>query len=218
MRIHKLRTSLFLVALVSFGFFLLKGAPVGLLDKLPYFSQEKNRVQEEINAKLKPVQLGGAFSLRDQSGHLVTSESLRGHFLLINFGYSACPGICITNTQTMIAALKKLGKDAERVIPIFITFDPERDTPEQLTKYIKMYHYPRLLALTGSPKDIREVAQAYKVFYEAEEHASGEDYMIDHSALIYLMGTQGEALTLFPPHTDPAKMAEKIATYLHGSA
>lgn len=160
---------------------------------------------------------GGPFSLSSSEGRRVSDMDFRGKFMLIYFGYTHCPDICPTELGAMTAALEKLGHLSQALQPIFITVDPKRDTAAILAEYRKSFH-PRLLMLTGSEADIAAAAKAYKVhrrkyLWNATAQAN-DDYGVDHSSLIYLMGPDGKFRTLFPLHTSPDRMAEVIRTYL----
>ena len=114
--------------------------------------------------------VGGPFSLTDQDGRKVTDKDFLGKYMLVFFGYTYCPDICPTELQVMSAALDNLGAKADDIQPIFITFDPQRDTPEVLKQYVTNFH-PRLIALTGTPEEIAVAAKAYRVFYSKLENS-----------------------------------------------
>jgi len=156
--------------------------------------------------------IGGPFTLVDQNGSTRRPEDFRGTLMLIYFGYTYCPDVCPTELQTMSEALERLGDKAASVQPIFITVDPERDTPEQMKSYAENFD-PRLVALTGSAAQIAEAAKAYKVFYEKAKQADG-GYAMDHSSIVFLMGRDGQYLAHFGPGTNAAAMADAIAKRL----
>jgi len=157
--------------------------------------------------------IGGPFQLTDQTGHTVTDQSFRGQFMLLYFGYGFCPDVCPTELANMATALDIMGPKAESVAPVFITVDPERDTPEFLADYVVNFH-PRLIGLTGTPENIRAVASAYKVYFAKSRKSAGDDYLMDHTSFVYLMGPDGKFLTMFRGQTDPKKMAETIERYM----
>lgn len=157
--------------------------------------------------------IGGPFQLTDQTGHTVTDQSFRGQFLLIYFGYGFCPDVCPTELANMATALDIMGPKAESVAPVFITVDPERDTPEFLADYVVNFH-PRLIGLTGTPENIRAVAKAYKVYFAKSRKSAGDDYLMDHTSFVYLMGPDGKFVTMFRGLTDPKEMAATIERYL----
>ena len=151
--------------------------------------------------------VGGPFSLTDQDGRKVTDKDFLGKYMLVFFGYTYCPDICPTELQVMSAALDNLGAKADEIQPIFITFDPQRDTPEVLKQYVTNFH-PRFIALTGTPEEIAVAAKAYRVFYSKIENSSGPDtYLMDHSTITYLMDREGKFLKHFSYSTDAAALA-----------
>lgn len=158
--------------------------------------------------------VGGPFSLVDHTGRSVTESDYRGHFLLVYFGFTYCPDVCPTELQVMATALEELGRKAERVQPLFITVDPERDTTSVLADYVKHF-YPRLVGLTGSVDQIAAVARAYRVYFakEPESQAGGSSYNVNHSSYIYLMDPAGRFLDHFTFGTAPEEIARRIARY-----
>ncbi len=159
--------------------------------------------------------IGGPFTLVGRDGKPVTDRAFRGKLMLVFFGFTHCPDICPAELQVMSAALDELGPKGNDIIPIFITLDPERDTPPVVTGYV-MNFSPRFVGLTGSPEQIAEAAKAYRVTYSKfqEDQTKPDDYTIDHSALVFLMGKDGEYLTHFAYGTPAAKMAETLRRYL----
>ena len=154
--------------------------------------------------------IGGPFSLVDHNGKPVTDKSYGGEFLLVFFGFTYCPDICPAALQTVTATLEKLGDKANRLRPLFITVDPDRDTPEQLKLYMSNFH-SRITGLTGTPEQIDAVAKAYRVYFRKVEDASNSDgYTMDHSAFIYLMAPSGDYVTHFTHVTPPDKMFERL--------
>jgi cytochrome oxidase Cu insertion factor (SCO1/SenC/PrrC family) len=159
--------------------------------------------------------VGGPFTLTDQDGKSRSDADFRGKLMLIYFGYTYCPDVCPTTLATMTEALDKLGPQAAKVQPIFITIDPTRDTPEVLKRYMANFH-PSLIGLTGSPAQIAAVAKAYRVYYAKADNGSGADYLMDHSGFIYLMGPDGKYITLLTPQSDAKEMAARIGKYIPG--
>jgi protein SCO1/2 len=159
--------------------------------------------------------IGGPFTLIGHDGKPVTDQAFRGKYMLVFFGFTHCPDICPAELQVMSAALDELGPKANEVIPIFITLDPERDTPQVVTDYVRNFGQ-RFVGLTGLPEQVAAAAKAYRVAYSKfqEEGAKPDDYTIDHVALVYLMGKDGEYLANFAYGTPAAKMAEALRRYL----
>jgi cytochrome oxidase Cu insertion factor (SCO1/SenC/PrrC family) len=154
--------------------------------------------------------VGGPFTLTDQTGRKVTDKDFLGKYMLVFFGYTYCPDICPTELQVMSAALDSLGPKADVIQPVFITIDPQRDTPEVLKQYVGNFH-PRLMGLTGTPEDIASVAKTYRVFFSRVENSASDTYLMDHSTIMYLMDPQGRFLKHFSYTTDAAALANGLA-------
>jgi cytochrome oxidase Cu insertion factor (SCO1/SenC/PrrC family) len=158
--------------------------------------------------------IGGPFALVDQTGQPRTERDFRGKLLLVYFGFTYCPDVCPTDLQAIGQAMDQLGRDADSVQPLFITLDPERDTPEHLAEYVPLFH-PRLIGLTGSPSVIQKAAEAYRVYYKRVAFDKNPaDYTVDHSAFIYLMDRDGKYLGFFPPGASAGQMVEMIRPHL----
>jgi protein SCO1/2 len=157
--------------------------------------------------------IGAPFALTDHDGKRRTDAEFRGKLMVIYFGYTNCPDICPADLTSIALALDQLGDAADAVQPVFITLDPERDTPADLAAYVTAFH-PRLIGLTGTPDDIRKVATAYKIYYVKAGNAGGADYAVDHSAFIYLVGGDGRYLGFLPPSTTPERLSDVIRQML----
>lgn len=152
--------------------------------------------------------IGGPFSLTDQDGKARTQADFRGRFMLVYFGYSFCPDVCPATLAEMGAALDKLGSRKRRVVPLFISIDPERDTPKVLKDYLKSFG-PDFIGLTGSTKNVERAAQAYHV-YILKHPLPGGSYSMDHSGVIYLMGPDGRFVTYYEDEIGPDRIAEDL--------
>jgi len=159
------------------------------------------------------AEIGGPFTLTDQTGKRVTSAEVIDGPTLIYFGYTFCPDVCPVDVAVMAAAVDLLDKQGFKVKPVFITVDPDRDTPEQLAYYAEAMH-PRMVALTGTEAEIKAVADAYKVYYQRVDTAdSAAGYLMNHSTLTYFMmpdGIRGMFRDKFPPE----EMAGEVARIL----
>lgn len=158
-----------------------------------------------------PAGVPARYLLIDGNGRAVTHEDFPGRFQLLTFGYTFCPDVCPTTLAEMAAVMKALGDDATRLQPIFISVDPERDTPSQLRSYVAFFH-PALLALTGSPQLLRRAADSFKVRYEKvrEPGAASGEYTLDHSAGMFLLGPDGVYLRKFGYGLPVAQVAAAI--------
>ena len=155
----------------------------------------------------KPL-IGGPFTLTDQTGKQVTEKDFAGRYALIFFGYTHCPDICPSALQVIAAALDKLGDKAKEITPVFISLDGERDTPAKMADYLASFG-KNFVGLTGAKDDVAAAAKAYRVFYQVvpDEKTPGE-YTIDHAAIIYLMGKDGQFVTHIPHTTNVDQVVE----------
>jgi protein SCO1 len=156
------------------------------------------------------VTIGGPFSLTAPDGTTVTDQTYQGKWLLVYFGYTFCPSSCPTTLLEIATALGKLGPDATKVQPIFITVDPKRDTPDVLAKYTQSFD-PRILGLTGTPAQIAAVAHEYGAYYVAHKSGDGaNDYTMDHSTYLYVMDPQGKFVQAFDADTPADRIADDL--------
>jgi cytochrome oxidase Cu insertion factor (SCO1/SenC/PrrC family) len=146
------------------------------------------------------VQIGGPFELVDQHDATRTDADFRGSYLLIYFGFTYCPDLCPTTLLKVADALEELAAlsptKAERVVPVFISVDPERDTPEALRGYAEQFD-PRLVALTGTPRALAKVGRKYGVFSAKVLTGESGGYVMDHTSFLYLMGPDGKYVQHF---------------------
>lgn len=160
---------------------------------------------------LAGARIGGPFTLTDQNGKTVTDADFAGKYRIVYFGYTYCPDVCPTDLTKIGAALRTLDKQAPRtaqkIVPLFITVDPERDTPAQLKQYVGNFH-PRLVGLTGKPEAIAQVAKAYAIAYMKQPTPSG--YLMGHTQVAYLMGPDGKPITSLPLEKDPPAIVAEL--------
>ncbi|MFZ5792402.1 MAG: SCO family protein [Pseudomonadota bacterium] len=154
-----------------------------------------------------PAAIGGPFSLTDQDGRPVTDADYAGKWKLVFFGFTSCPEVCPTTLNQMALTLKALGPLADEVQPLFITVDPERDTPAVLKSYTEAFD-ARITGLTGTPEQIAAVAKAYGAFYQ--KVPQGDDYTMDHSTLIYVMRPDGRFQMVLRHNDVPDDMATRL--------
>jgi len=164
--------------------------------------------------------LDAHFSLTDQNGMRRTDADFRGKYMLVFFGYTYCPDVCPTTLAIEAEALDKIGAAASLVAPIFISVDPQRDTPDRLKSYLASFEArepssPRIkfVGLTGSEEEIAKAAESYRVYYRAHLdalHSNGADYSIDHTANVYLMSPEGRFVAYYSPGVLPDEMAADL--------
>jgi protein SCO1/2 len=170
----------------------------------PVAAQSAHQLQAEESVGINPRYL-----LQDPHGRSVTNEDFRGRFQLIAFGYTYCPDVCPTTLVEMAAILKQLGDQAERLQPIFITVDPERDTRKVLQTYTEFFD-PRILGLTGSPALVRRAADNFKIRYAKVREPGSDNYAVDHSAGMFLLGPDGSFIKKFAFATPVDQIAAQI--------
>jgi protein SCO1/2 len=178
---------------------------------------------KQMAAKASPpppatATIGGAFSLTDQDGHAVTDKTYAGDYTLVYFGYASCPDVCPTTLHTLARVLEKLGPDAKRVHVLFVTTDPARDTPAALKKYTALFGSARIIGLTGTAAQIRDVEAKYKVYAQKNQDPALNGYTVDHSSVVYFMAPGGASLGFFGIDDTADAMTAKIKAALGGGA
>jgi protein SCO1 len=158
--------------------------------------------------------IGGPFALVDQTGRAVADTEYRGRYMLIFFGYTFCPDVCPTTLSTVAGAMDKLNAyQQKKVVPIFITVDPARDTPAVMKDYVAAFG-PAIVGLTGSEEQIAQVAKEFKVYAAKVKSDKPGQYTVDHSAILYLMGPDGHFVAHFPHGTSADDLAAGLKKYL----
>jgi len=191
--------------------FVAAGLAIGAVVALAVFPEARQAfLPGPLSTTSGKALVGGPFALTDDSGKRVTDKDYRGRYMLVFFGFTSCPDICPAGLQLIAAALENLGAKADRITPLFISVDPERDTPEKLAEYVKNFS-PRIVGLTGTPDEIAAVAKAYKVYYKkVPNEAVPGDYSMDHTSIIYVMNPDGEFVTHFSPATTLEDVTAKL--------
>ena len=161
---------------------------------------------------MRPI--GGSFALVDTNGRTVTDRDFRGRYVLLYFGYTTCPDICPTTLHDMAEALDRLGPKGARVQPLFVTVDPQRDTPAVLRAYVAAVD-PHLVALTGGDDAVAAMLKSYRVeraFRPMPAHRGG--YLVDHSSVLYLLGPDGSFIAPVRADEPADRMAADIAAHV----
>lgn len=164
-------------------------------------------------AERLPLDIGGDFALVDQRGQVRRSEEFDGRLKLVWFGYTECPHACPMALGTMSAALDEMGAEAESVVPLFVTVDPEHDTPARMAAHLANFH-PSFVGLTGARDDIAQVRAAYRAAAQRIGDPGAFERLFEHTTLIYLMGRGGEPLSLLPAMLPPGRIAAIVRGYL----
>jgi protein SCO1/2 len=153
--------------------------------------------------------VGGPFSLVDASGKRVTEKDFAGRKMLVFFGFTSCPDVCPGGLQVIAAALQKLGAKADKIAPVFITLDAERDPPAKVAEYAKSFS-PKLIGLSGTAEEVNAAAKAYRVYFKKVPGSDPANYNIDHSSIIYLMDEAGQYITHYPYPITVDELAAKL--------
>jgi protein SCO1/2 len=162
-------------------------------------------------AQLGPAAIGAPFSLTAQNGRVFSNAELTGRPYLVFFGYTHCPDFCPTALFDISAAFKELGAE-KKIAALFITVDPDRDTPDVLKTYLENFD-PRIIGLTGDTPSIQAVAKAFKVFI-MRVPSEDPDYRVDHTSAVYLMDKEGRFVTVFNLARPPGQAAKELERYL----
>ena len=158
--------------------------------------------------------IGGPFQLIDQDGKPISDQDMKGKPFLVFFGFTHCPDVCPTALFEVSELMRALGKDADRTSALFITVDPERDTPAKLKDYLSSFD-PRLRAATGDRRSIEAAEKAYRVYAKKiPSEKGGDDYSMDHTALVYLMDKQGRFVAPFNLKRTPEASAAELRKFL----
>jgi protein SCO1/2 len=160
------------------------------------------------------VDYGRTLALTDHNGQLRTLQDFRGKAVVLFFGFTHCPDVCPTTLADLSQALKQLGPDAQRVQVLFVTVDPERDTPQALAKYVTAFD-PRFLGLFGDAEATRRTAQEFKIYYEKRK--TGDSYSVDHSGQSYVIDPQGRLRLLVRPDRIRQDLAEDLKALLQSA-
>ena len=164
-------------------------------------------------------QIDASFAgLRDTRGVAVDEHALATRYRLVTFGFTTCPNVCPLTLMGIHQALEQLGPDAARILPVFVSVDPQRDTPRALSAYVNAFDV-RIIALSGSPRAVERVAQQYRIFFDRRTlDAKSGSYAVEHSAFVLLVDPQQRIRGAIPATATPAEIAARIVQAVHEGA
>jgi len=158
--------------------------------------------------------LGGDFALTNQDGKRTRLKDFRGRVVVMFFGYTYCPDICPVTLAKIARVKNGLGPQGKKVQPLYVSVDPERDTPARLKAYIENFE-AGAVGLTGTPAEVAKAARLFRVRYEREEKQPGTEYLVSHTAYVYVVDRQGKLRYVFPPDVDDGLLAEAARRLLN---
>jgi protein SCO1 len=165
-----------------------------------------------MNKSVGKARIGGSYSLVDHNGRPVTSADFHGKYVLMYFGFVNCPDVCPAEMERLAAVIDAVDADPQlkgNVTPVFISVDPARDSVDEVAEYVADYH-PKMVGLTGTPQQIETICKSFRVFYHVASELSEDDYMIDHSIIMYLMDRRGEFVDFFGTNMTLDDIKERV--------
>ena len=188
-------------------------APVAETEEVPDEAIAAKPADNFDPADVSAMKVGGPFSLTDHNGKAVTEKDYAGKYKLMYFGFTSCPDICPTELQKFNMALEELGDDAKNIVPIFVTTDPERDTPEVMKEYVAMFN-PNIVGLTGTKDQLKQIEDEFKVYAVRQDVSNGgpgtKTYVMNHSSFTYFLGPDDKLLLIFRNEDAADVLAEHI--------
>ena len=161
-------------------------------------------------------QIGGSFNLLNKAGESVTDKDVITKPSLVYFGYTFCPDVCPFDVARNADAVDELDARNYDVTPVFISIDPERDTPEVVGEFSELIH-ERMIGLTGTPEQVKAASQAYRTYYRKQENGDPDYYLVDHSTFTYLVLPEAGFVDFFRREVTPEEMADRVACYIDAS-
>uniref|UniRef100_A0A8C0IGN6 Synthesis of cytochrome C oxidase 1 n=1 Tax=Bubo bubo TaxID=30461 RepID=A0A8C0IGN6_BUBBB len=187
------------------------GCGMDVFDPLLFFVE----LEKERNRGIGKPLLGGPFSLVNHEGQPKTSKDYIGQWVLIYFGFTHCPDICPDELEKMIEVVDEIDRipSLPNLTPLFITIDPERDNEEAIARYVKEFS-PKLIGLTGTRAQIDQVAKAYRVYYSEGPKDEDDDYIVDHTIIMYLLGPDGDFVDYYGQNKRSTEISASIAAHM----
>jgi len=191
------------------------GIIVGVMMSFYYYAKglKEEAIANERKKTIGKAKIGGSFDLIDHNGKPAKSEDFHGQWVLLYFGFTHCPDICPEEMEKMAEVVDILTKSKEQVQPLFISVDPERDGVKEVAEYVKEFH-PRLIGLTGTVEMVKDACKGFRVYYSAGPKDDDEDYIVDHTIIVYLLNPDGEFVDYYGQTKDKDMMSSSIMIHM----
>lgn len=191
------------------------GIVMGIL--LAFYTYAKNKKEAAVMAERKKqigkAKIGGGFNLVDHNGKPASSDDFLGQWLLLYFGFTHCPDICPEELEKMAEVVDKMEKENRSLQPLFITVDPKRDGVKEVAEYIKEFH-PKMIGLTGTEEQIKHCCRNYRVYYSQGPEDEDEDYIVDHTIIIYVINPDGEFVDYYGQTKDVKMIMDSVKFHM----
>ncbi|KAF0853126.1 mitochondrial CIV assembly protein Sco1 [Andalucia godoyi] len=185
---------------------------------LYYWYDQEKRQKATASSKVQSyggVKIGGPFSLTDTMKRTVTEEDFKGKFAILYFGFTMCPDVCPTEMDKLTAAVNRIEKryGSGIVQPVFISVDPKRDSPERIKAYLADFH-PSFIGLTGTYDQIADVTKKFRVYWSKPDDSAGDDYVVDHSIIMYVLHPSGEFIDYYGKNLNADEVTQKLTAHI----
>lgn len=193
----------------------LSGIIIGILYGFYYYARsiKEEEIRKDRKKMIGKAKIGGTFELVDHHGKTRKSEEFLGQWILLYFGFTHCPDICPEELEKIAEIVDTLAKEKRVLQPLFISVDPKRDGVKEVAEYVKEFH-PKLIGLTGTEEQVKEACRAYRVYFSAGPADDDDDYIVDHTIIVYVVNPDGEFVDYYGQTKDAAMIARSLRLHM----